>query len=37
MTGEVEPLVSLIHPDAEWRGRRTLSRFWQRPPGWRGP
>ena len=31
MTGEVEPLVSLIHPDMEWRGRRRLPRFWQRP------
>jgi hypothetical protein len=33
MTGDVEPLVSLIHPDMEWRGRRRLSRFWRRPPG----
>jgi hypothetical protein len=32
MTGDVEPLVSLIHPDMEWRGRRRLRRFWQRPP-----
>jgi ketosteroid isomerase-like protein len=37
MTGDVEPLVSLIHPDMEWRGRRRLRRFWQRPPSWRGP
>jgi len=29
--GDVEPLVSLIHPDMEWRGRRRLSRFWQPP------
>ena len=29
--GDVEPLVSLIHPEMEWRGRRRLSRFW-RPP-----
>jgi ketosteroid isomerase-like protein len=32
MTGDVEPLVSLIHPDMEWRGRRRVSRFWQQPP-----
>jgi ketosteroid isomerase-like protein len=32
-TGDVEPLVALIHADMEWRGRRRLSRFWQRPPG----
>ena len=32
MAGDVDPLVSLIHPDLEWRGRRRLSRFWQRPP-----
>ena len=32
MTGDVDPLVSLIHPDMEWRGRRKLSRFWQQPP-----
>jgi ketosteroid isomerase-like protein len=31
MTGDVEPLVLLIHPDMEWRGRRRLSRFWQPP------
>jgi hypothetical protein len=32
--GDVEPLVSLIHPDMEWRGRRKLSRLWRlrRPP-----
>jgi hypothetical protein len=29
--GDVEPLVSLIHPEMEWRERRRLSRFW-RPP-----
>lgn len=29
--GDVEPLVSLMHTDMEWRGRRTLRRlFW--PP-----
>jgi ketosteroid isomerase-like protein len=32
MTGDTAPLVSLIHPDLEWRGRRRLSRFWQQPP-----
>jgi ketosteroid isomerase-like protein len=32
MTGDVEPLVALIHPETEWRGRRRLSRLWQRPP-----
>jgi hypothetical protein len=30
--GDVEPLVSLIHPQLEWRGRRRLSRFWRPPP-----
>jgi len=29
--GDVEPLVALIHPDMEWRGRRRLSRFWDPP------
>ena len=29
--GDVEPLVSLIHPELEWRGRRRLSRFWKAP------
>ena len=29
--GDVEPLVALIHPDMEWRGRRRLSRFWKPP------
>jgi len=29
--GDVEPLVSLIHPDMEWRGRRRLSAFWKPP------
>jgi ketosteroid isomerase-like protein len=32
MAGDVEPLVSLIHPDMEWRGRRRLMRLWERPP-----
>jgi ketosteroid isomerase-like protein len=30
--GDVEPLVSLIHPEMEWRGRRSLRRLWQPPP-----
>jgi hypothetical protein len=29
--GEVDPLVSLIDPTMEWRGRRHPTRFW-RPP-----
>ena len=29
--GDVEPLVALIHPDMEWRGRRRL-RQPLRPP-----
>jgi ketosteroid isomerase-like protein len=28
---DVEPLVALMHPDIEWRGRRTR-RFWKRSP-----
>jgi len=30
--GDVEPLVSLIDPQMEWRGRRRLQRLWQPPP-----
>ena len=30
--GDVDPLVALIHPEMEWRGRRRLSRLWQPPP-----
>jgi len=30
--GDIDPLVSLIHPEMEWRGRRRLRRFWQPPP-----
>lgn len=30
--GEAEPLVSLIDPQMEWRGRRRLQRFWRPPP-----
>jgi hypothetical protein len=30
--GEVEPLVSLMHTEMEWRGRRRLRRFWVPPP-----
>jgi hypothetical protein len=29
--GDPEPLVSLIHPEMEWRGRRRLSRLWSPP------
>jgi ketosteroid isomerase-like protein len=29
--GDVEPLVSLIHPEMEWRGRRRLTQFWRQP------
>jgi ketosteroid isomerase-like protein len=29
--GDVEPLVALIHPEMEWRGRRRLPRFWSPP------
>ena len=32
MTGDVDSLVSLIHPDMEWSGRRRVTRLWQRPP-----
>ena len=32
MTGDADPLVSLIHPDMESRGRRKLTRFWKNPP-----
>jgi len=30
--GDVEPLVSLIDPQMEWRERRRLQRLWQPPP-----
>ena len=30
--GDVEPLVALIDPQMEWRGRRRLIRFWRPPP-----
>jgi hypothetical protein len=30
--GDVEPLVALIDPAMEWRGRRRLPRFWRPPP-----
>jgi len=30
--GDAEPLVSLIDPQMEWRGRRRLPRFWRPPP-----
>jgi len=29
--GDVDPLVSLIHPDTTWRRRRRLMR-WKQPP-----
>jgi hypothetical protein len=29
---DVEPLVSMIDPQMEWRGRRRLSRFWRPAP-----
>jgi ketosteroid isomerase-like protein len=29
--GDVEPLVSLMHPEMEWRGRRRPRRFWAPP------
>jgi ketosteroid isomerase-like protein len=31
-TGDVEPLVALMHPDMEWRGRRQGWRFWRPRP-----
>jgi ketosteroid isomerase-like protein len=30
--GDVEPLVALIAPELEWRGRRSPWRFWRQPP-----
>lgn len=33
---DVEPLVALMHPNMQWRGRRTW-RFWQKPPACHGP
>jgi hypothetical protein len=30
--GDVEPLVALIHPEMEWRGRRSWRAFWRPPP-----
>ena len=30
--GDVEPLVALIDPTVEWRGRRRLIRVWRPPP-----
>jgi ketosteroid isomerase-like protein len=29
--GDAEPLVALMHPQMEWRGRRTW-RFWKPAP-----
>jgi hypothetical protein len=31
--GDAEPLVTLIHPEMEWRGVRRLRRFWAKGPG----
>jgi hypothetical protein len=31
-SGDVEPLVSLIDAQMEWRGRRRLPWFWRPPP-----
>jgi len=36
-TGDVEPLVSLMDEEMEWRGRRRGWRIWRPPPSWRGP
>jgi len=33
----VEPLVSLMRPEMEWRGRRWGLRFWRPVPSWHGP
>jgi hypothetical protein len=30
--GDVEPLVALIDPAIEWRGRRRVLHFWRPPP-----
>jgi hypothetical protein len=30
--GDVEPLVALIDPAMEWRGRRRMIGFWRSPP-----
>ena len=30
--GQAEPLVALVDPQMEWRGRRRLLRFWRPPP-----
>jgi hypothetical protein len=31
-TGDVTPLVGLMHPQLRWRGQRRLSRLWRPPP-----
>ena len=30
--GDVDPLVALIDPAMEWRGRRPWPQFWKAPP-----
>jgi hypothetical protein len=30
--GDLEPLLSLMHAEMEWRGRRRVWRFWVPPP-----
>jgi hypothetical protein len=30
--GELDPLIALVDPQLEWRGRRRLARFWRAPP-----
>jgi hypothetical protein len=32
MSGDVEPLVGLVDPELEWRGRRSARRLWRNPP-----
>ncbi len=28
VVGEIDPLVAMLDPQLEWRGRRRLPRFW---------
>jgi hypothetical protein len=32
LTGDPDPLVSLMSADMVWRGRKNAWRFWQPPP-----